>query len=928
MRILKNIYNEFIIYHDRILSKENESQTEQQNKVQSDSALLNLDINKLLGIVVYKNIFPKDFSDLHLRKGFMFTLFNTKSSLIEQEVKRLNLKIGEIEEMILSSEDEMLESINELDAIYFKFHPQITSVGNKSISEFNNQTQLIKEMKDNPTNINVRVNNGYNVSTLNITSELEKLEQNPEYIKRKRAIERKSSNQIEKLKSTLQELIKQKSTLQNRKLKEFISKDNINNIFSISYTNEIGDENQFNEIKGSNYFPLIKYLVRYGYIDESYSDYMTYFYENSLNRVDKNFLLSVTDQIPKDYSYSLNDPDKVISRLRLSHFYHAEILNFDLLNHLLITKSINAKYLSSFLEQLKETKNFQFIGGFLDLGKDKELKLFIEEINKMWPTIFQSIIDESDFSHNQKKQYSVYSLYYSSDVVIEHLNKRNNLTNFISNSHDFLDIESPDIEKLIAGFSLLGVKFEWINYAESNIRLFQEVYHNNLYKLTFNNICLMLEKAYGLVKSEDFKNKNFTLVISEQDEPLAQYVNSNFNHYIKEILENCNERITDEESVALSIINHTEVDTKDKSAYIRYLDTVIQHIDSVKDIDIWALLLQEQVVEYSENNILNYFFHHELDSYLIDFVNESDCQLEFESKSIDNTFGENSASKFFKALVNNNELTNERYESILKTFDRHYNAFSNTEIEEDKMQILIKINTLRMTEENLIFMRESYRSLLLFFIKHNIRQYTEDVINEENFEMDEVLSLLDKNVEDKYKISLLKFSSDVITLKEKDYSDSVKLHILENNLNGEDIPLLLDNYPHERNKTIVDAIKTISIQSIEDIITEQYSVPFELLVELFLEGQLEMKTKKELFAQHLPNMSKKQVVKSLRTLQMEDFLSLFERKRPTFEINDVNETILDNFKERKWITTFYTDENNTELFRAIGRDRSDILASI
>lgn len=45
MRILKNIYNEFIVYNARI------STTEQ-------------DANKLLAMIVYKNIFPRDFSDL------------------------------------------------------------------------------------------------------------------------------------------------------------------------------------------------------------------------------------------------------------------------------------------------------------------------------------------------------------------------------------------------------------------------------------------------------------------------------------------------------------------------------------------------------------------------------------------------------------------------------------------------------------------------------------------------------------------------------------------------------------------------------------------------------------------------------------------------------------------------------------------------
>lgn len=917
MRILKNIYNEFIIYHDRILFKENDPQTEQED----NSALIDLNNDKLLGMIVYKNIFPKDFSDLHLRAGFVYTLFENKTVLIKQEIESIDHKIGEVEEKIRLSENEILDSINQLDAIYLLANYQVVRVANIDISNFSTRSQLIKAMKENPNNITI-YDGRYQTTLPDITSDLEKLKQNPEYNERKEAIKRKNHDRIEKLKTTLQNLKKQRSAVQNSKLKEFISKDNIDTVFNVIYTNEIDEKNTFKEIKGSNYFLLIKYLVRYGYIDENYSDYMTYFYENSLSRIDKNFLLSVTDQNKKAYSYSLNDPKKVISRLQLGHFDRVEILNFDLLSHLLLTKSNNVGYLSRFLKQLEDTKNFQFIGDFLELRKEKETELFIKEINNMWPNIFQSIMNESDFNHNQKKQYAVYSLYYSPEAEIENLNESKCLTDFISNSHDFLDIESPDIEKLIAGFSLLDVKFEWIDYEEANSGLFQEVYKNNLYQLSFNLICLMLERVYGLVKSDDFKNKNYTLVLSKRDEPLAQYVNSNFNHYIKEILKNCDERITDEESVALSIINHSEIDTEDKNAYIGYLETTIEHVDKVKDNDFWSLLLQEKVVEYSEINILKYFFQYELDSCLVEFINESDHLLEFKSNSIDNEFGEGSASKFFEAIVNTNELINERYESILKTFDTHYNTFSNTEMEDEKIKILIEIDTMRMTEENLIFMRDNYSSLLLFFIKHNIHQYTENVINEDNLEMDELLSVLDENVEDEYKSSLLELSSDIITLKEKDYSDKIKLHILENNFNVEDIPFLLESYTNERSKGIMKAIKTISILHIGKIISEGYSIPFELLTELFLSDKLETETKKELFVQYLPDLSEDQVVKCLKILDMKDFLSLFDRKRPTFEINNVNETILDNFKRREWITGY---KNERGFFRAIGRDRSDIL---
>ena len=62
MRLLKNIYNEFVIYYNRLNITE-------------------LDCNKMLAMMAYKNLFPRDFADLQLNQGFVYTLFDSKNSV-------------------------------------------------------------------------------------------------------------------------------------------------------------------------------------------------------------------------------------------------------------------------------------------------------------------------------------------------------------------------------------------------------------------------------------------------------------------------------------------------------------------------------------------------------------------------------------------------------------------------------------------------------------------------------------------------------------------------------------------------------------------------------------------------------------------------------------------------------------------------------
>ena len=109
------------------------------------------------------------------------------------------------------------------------------------------------------------------------------------------------------------------------------------------------------------------------------------------------------------------------------------------------------------------------------------------------------------------------------------------------------------------------------------------------------------------------------------------------------------------------------------------------------------------------------------------------------------------------------------------------------------------------------------------------------------------------------------------------------------------------------------------MEHITEIVAEQYSIPFELLSELFASNQVAREIKIEVFALCLRRMNEAQAKEYLCTLEMKDFLSLFNRKRPKFEVNDINEQILTIFKNKRWITTFDIDKDEADYYRANGR---------
>lgn len=237
-----------------------------------------------------------------------------------------------------------------------------------------------------------------------------------EFTNRKNALENKLSNKIPQIENEIGIIEHELVLLKNKQLKDIITRENINSIFNVTSTNEIGYVTNFNEIKSSEYFDLLKYLIRNGYIDETYADYMTYFYENSLSRIDKTFLRSITDRKSKDYTYRLKNPALVVSRLRLVDFDQEEILNFDLLTYLLQTKS-HIEYLERFFNQLRKTRNFKFIGAYFDFTT--EMSLYIKHFNIRWSELFNTVLEEKTFSESQIRKYSIY---YSEDDIIKLIN--------------------------------------------------------------------------------------------------------------------------------------------------------------------------------------------------------------------------------------------------------------------------------------------------------------------------------------------------------------------------------------------------------------------------------------------------------------------------------------------------------------------------
>lgn len=852
MRLLKNICNEFLIYYNRLNTTE-------------------LDYNKMFALVTYKNLFPRDFSDLQLNKGFVYALFDNKRNFIENTCAELKSKIEATRKRIADANTELATSKSELDLI---FKPK----------------------------------RNYYSSRLSDSDQAD-------YDRRLQAINDRKDGTIQSLEGLIAEYEEALQQIECASLASVITRENIDEIFGLTVTNEIGKRNDFNEIKGSEYFALVKYLIRNGYIDETYADYMTYFYENSLSRVDKTFLRSITDKKAKPYNYELKSPEMVFSRLQPNDFDQEETLNFMLCDYLLNKKS-SSEHLAHFVSQLRNSKKYSFIAQYFNCTA--HMPLFIQIFNKQWPSLFVDMQGEDGFSSEQLRLFSVHTLHFVDSKTLDRINENAVLTEYINKANDYLAIKSPRVKALISAFKQLNVCFPEIDYDCSEKNLLQAVYENDLFELNFRNIAMFLKNMWQIDSAEDIIHKSYTIISNNKNSPLYKRINNNMSEYIDILLQECNRRILDDECVAVVLLNRTDISKSQKEDYIKSLITPLHTLSSVTDHSIWEELLGTNILIRSEQNVLDYFCIADgFDSALISFINSANHLLDFSSADISLT--EEQSSSLFRKTIVCNEILDSQYASILNSLHRYYEAFSIPNIHESKVNILILNNIIRMNPDTLRYMRAEYPTVISAFIKKNIDEYA-SMMTPDLFIQSELLEILSWDISDAIKLKLLEYSDDEISIVGKKYSTQVCVYILTHNLAQEDMSVLYKSYS-EQQPEIQEIIFKNTKENIEDIILAPNTADISLKETILIDSDLALEKRIRLFAAMLPHIGQAEACKYLSALNLHEYVRIFDsHSKPKFEMSQQNKTILDAFKQKGWIFEYLEDESRPNFYKIRRRE--------
>ena len=931
IRLIKNICNEYIIYKKKLPHQASWFKKE-----------------NLLAIIVYKNIFPEDYSltRLGLGQGVVHRIIeslkqekNTDNET-ETKIKELDEKIQLKKEEIKNLETNHLENIDELDALYIKFPSKFYSddyelVDGTTISALN-RIELISSLKKN----NYKINNYYN--EIDCKHYFDDLEQDSKYKKRKKKLEIILKNKKSTLEQEIRELKKHKLQLKSpKKIAEIIKlKQNknitIDNIFKAHIYNQTEHEqckSEYDKLSSSCYFPLLRTLIIQGYIDENYNDYTSLYDEQGLPQNDMLFLRNINERILNDWQLELKKPEIVLKRLNpnnSSKFNEPAVLNFSLLDHLLATGKTS--YLSQFINLLTSHREINFIKQYFSRFytllinnntkyQPEYLCLFVKQINIQLWNIWASI-DKLD-----QRLYLYLSFIHNQPNELENMNGEVELKEFIEKQNDFLCIDEEwnrifqlldetenHLSKITYAFTILNIQFKKIEHSTPELLALVEA--NDYYELNYVNVKYILEKKYNLTNL-DYSNIMQSVMKLSNDAPIKLYFKSTPAPLVSSIANSDISIIDDNEDTVLFILNHWDILPTIKTTYINKISLTIKLLEKVTDKGVWDILLEKKKIEYSAENIVHYFFNYKLkdncrdrdiSNELANFINKSPIHISPQQANLGNLISDKDGTDlFFKQIILNSDLNPDKYRMLIAWFNgRYYPTFCYIKISKEKISILIQLKAIVLREEqDLKFIREYYPDNIQEFIIHNFNDYINKLKNNPLLvDPDEIISLLSEDLSLDEKLSLLPLTSKPILINNKNYPTELQNYILKNNFNLIDLHYITNSQFYDSTTDeIKETIKHLCIEYQEEIL-EYRQISYVLLIELLKIEQFSRDNKYTLLGNQINQLDIKKTYQAFKILEQDPtneslFSNLFIGKDQYFDNTTLNKKMMEKLKQ-KW----------------------------
>lgn len=763
LRLIQNIVNEYAIYVANL-------ETDGDN-------LLNA--NKLLAILIYKNVYPRDFEKLHRGAGSFAEILNRQDELVRDGEARYRTEIAGLENRIEVAEQQTPSDLRELQQIYAMALIENLPAGAITVS-YDRQSwislpQLIghdafEHLIAAPRLLYRTANNHQNAV------DMSKLQANVDsqksYLQRKEEIESKGAENKNKALRRIHDLRLNIPTLRMTKLNELLrlNADRVEELFKGFEEN--GE--------------LARFLILEGHLDDTYYQYTSLFHSGRLSPNDNKFLIQIRAFVTPEPNFPLDNPKEVIAAMRVEDFRQSYVLNVKLVDNLLNDRSLYLDQTQKLFELL--SSEFESCEGFFIAYYTSGCNVagLLSGLATAWKSLVPAAIaSPNNISHVTQL------------VANLPVSSLKTLAKDFDELSEFVVANLPEI--LLNLPELAPERLECLNFEVKDLAAIKEhseivrfMFKEGLFELTISNLEYIYQTILGENDLEPLRERNFTTLRSLNNATLMKRIERDFDRYLRDILLELQGNSKEDEPAILAVIHH---DTLNQDVLREFLERQTTLLSTLEDVPerLQAMLFRLNVIEPTWANCLAFMRADgfEADS-LVGYLDRDVVRADILQDPIPS---EPDSLHLRQFLIEANSLSDAAYREYIHALPRAFKKLPDG-LEPTKYRILIDARKITFTKESLDALANN-RSLQVLFVAANIDAY---LLEPDNFAIDDDFreELLKSEIDYVAKLGIVKLM-DLEALVSLPERSALIGPILDNtdanisNLNGDIVQSLITN---------------------------------------------------------------------------------------------------------------------------------------
>ena len=578
LRELKNIVNEYTLFEKSLRTHMSEDVDNYEQK--------------LLAVIIFKNLYPQDFAKVYLKHGLFYSVFQHKDLFYDGLTKELREKsnvalqtMNEAREKIVTIRKQYLNKLNKgftvtkliKDGYDYTLEQVATKDNLFELFENDDFDRYSYWEDDHVTGGESEYNFKFEELENMVSENMHYYEAVNDY--------QEEYNKSNEDRISLEKKIKVIENTALRELIKGIGPDNTKSILTDLYIQEYPAKEKEPQAVDKDMVETLQSMLYGGYVTENYYLYISKFYEGSTTESDYQFINAILQGAERPYDYRLNRAKAVVSKLRVEDFKNKSVLNYDLLNYLLENKQEH--FLSAFVDTARLTP--EFLVSYFQMAEPVHKEFFTHVFNG-WDSCVNVIRGQEKAEISEV----LMKLFFREAPL--NIKLKDEEIGYLNGKYEFVstNIQFLDVARLMRFILTFNLRFEsLVKPNNQSQELFNFCLTRRRFVISKNNLEVIL--------GEDFNKKPMTTILGITNDRLKTYLLSNQKSIVPMFGETC---VEEDRSALVYMMKGKEAE---EEWLVKYIGNQRFVFDDVGDLDknMMDLVLKANALVPSWNMVLD-----------------------------------------------------------------------------------------------------------------------------------------------------------------------------------------------------------------------------------------------------------------------------------------------------------------------------------